>query len=89
MLYTMDSLANASAEVKEALMGLRVGDTAAPCLIKLQRVQLLGKCTNVNTTTWTISAIRTHTIPRNTTLSVRPLQHTGVADSRPPYPSRA
>ncbi len=44
-------------------MGFRVGDTAALGLSELQRVQLLGQCPALNTTTWTISTIRTHTLP--------------------------
>ena len=65
MLYVMDSPAPPSAEVREALynMGFRVGDTAAPCLSELHRVQLLSQCTDLNTLTWTISTIRTHTLP--------------------------
>jgi len=43
-------------------MGFRVGYTAASCLSELQRVQLLGQCTDLNTITWTISTIRTHTL---------------------------
>ena len=42
-------------------MGFRVGYFAARGLSKLQRDQVLGQCTDLNTITWTISTIRTHT----------------------------
>ena len=42
-------------------MGFRKGDTAASRLSELQRVQLLGQRTDLNTITWTISTIRTYT----------------------------
>ena len=51
ILYAMDTPATPSAEVREAFMGFRVGDTAAPCLSELRRVQLLGQCTDLNTIT--------------------------------------
>ncbi len=60
MLYAINTPATPSAEVGEALMGFRVGDTAARGLSELQRVQLLGKCTDLDTITWIISTIRTH-----------------------------
>ena len=63
MLYAMDTPATPSPEIRETLMGFRVGDTAAPYLYELQRVQLLGQCTDLNTITCTISTIRTHTLP--------------------------
>jgi len=63
MLYAMDTPATPSAEVREALMGFRVGDIAALGLSELQRVQLLGQCTNLDTITWTISTICTHMLP--------------------------
>jgi hypothetical protein len=63
MLYTKDLPATPSAEVLEALMGFRVGDTAALGLSEAQRDQLLGQCTDLNTLTWTISTIRRHTLP--------------------------
>jgi hypothetical protein len=42
MLYTIDTPATPSAEVREALVGFRVGDTAALGLSDLERVQLQG-----------------------------------------------
>jgi len=51
MLYAMNTPSTPSAEVREALMGFRIGVTAAPGLSELQRVQLLGQCTDVNTIT--------------------------------------
>ena len=45
----MDTPSTPSAEVRETLMGFRIGDTAAPRLSELQRVPLLGKCTDLNT----------------------------------------
>ncbi len=44
-------------------MGFRVGETVAPRLYELQRVQILSKCTDLDTITWTISTIRTYTLP--------------------------
>ena len=61
MLYDMDTPSTPSAEVKEVLMRFCGGDTAAPILSELQRVQLLGQYTDLNTITWTISTIRQHT----------------------------
>ena len=46
---------------EDALVGFRIGDTTASDLSALQRVQLLGQCTDLNTLVWTISTIRTHT----------------------------
>ncbi len=47
----MNTPSTPSAEVRGALMGFRVGDTAALGLSELQRVQLLGQCTDLNTIT--------------------------------------
>jgi hypothetical protein len=44
-------------------MGFRVGDTAAPCLSELQRVQLRDNHIDLNTITWTIFTIRARTLP--------------------------
>ena len=63
MLYAMDSPFTSFAEFREALMRLRVEDTAAPCLVELHRVQLLGQCIDLTAITWNISTIRTHTLP--------------------------
>ncbi len=61
MLYAMDTPYTPSAEVRKALMGFRIEDTAALGLSELHRVQLLSNCTDLNTIAWIISTIRTHT----------------------------
>ena len=61
MLYVSDTPATPLAEVRDVLMGFRVGDTAAAGLSALQRVKLLGQPTDLNTLAWTISTIRMHT----------------------------
>ena len=61
MLYTMDTPSTPSAEVRVALTGFRVGDTAASRLFELQRVQLHGQCTDLKTIAWTIFTILHHT----------------------------
>jgi hypothetical protein len=58
----MDTPTTPSADVREALMGFRAGDTTAPSLSESQRVELLGQCTDLNITTWTISTIHTLTL---------------------------
>ena len=62
MLYTMDTPTTPSADVMEALMGFRVGDTPAPGLSESQRVQFLGQCADLDIMTWTISTIRMLTL---------------------------
>jgi hypothetical protein len=62
MLYTNDNPDTPPVEVREALMGFRVGDTTGHGLSEAQRVQLLGQCTDLNTLTWTISTIRRQTL---------------------------
>ncbi len=62
MLYINDFPTTPSAEVREALMGFRVGDTAALGLSDVQRVQLLCHCTDLNTLSWNISTTRGHTL---------------------------
>jgi hypothetical protein len=62
MLYINDLPATPSVEAREALMGFRVGETAAPGLSDAQRVQLLGQCTDLNTLTWNKSTICRHTL---------------------------
>ena len=49
MLYALDSPDTPLAEARETLMGFPVGDTTALDLSELQRVQLLGQCTDLNT----------------------------------------
>jgi hypothetical protein len=61
MLYAMDTPSTPSAEVREALIGFWVGNTAAPRLSELQRAQLLGHCAYLNSILWTTSTIRQHT----------------------------
>jgi len=63
MLYTMDTHTPPSTDVREALMGFRVEDTAVPGLSESQRVQLVGQFIDLNTMTWTISKIRSLTLP--------------------------
>jgi len=43
MLYVRNTPSTPSTEVREALMGFRIGDTAAHALSALQRVHLLGQ----------------------------------------------
>jgi hypothetical protein len=43
MLYASETPSTPSVEVRKALMEFRIGDTAAPKLSALQRVQLLGQ----------------------------------------------
>jgi len=54
MLYAMETPITPTADVREALIGFRVGYTFAPSLSESQRVQLLGRYTDLNTMTWTI-----------------------------------
>ena len=49
MLYVLDTPSTPFAEVREALMGFHIGDTAAPGLPALHRIQILGQCTDLNT----------------------------------------
>jgi hypothetical protein len=60
MIYDTDTPATPSAEIKEALVGFRVGDTAALGLSKLHKVQLLGKSTDLDTITSNVFTICTH-----------------------------
>ena len=48
MLYDANRPALFSAEVREALMRIRVGDTGAPGLSQNHRIHLLGQCTDIN-----------------------------------------
>ena len=48
MLYEANRPASPTAEVREALMVFREGDTRAPGLSQNQRVHLLGQCTDLN-----------------------------------------
>ena len=52
-----------SAEVRETLRGFHIGDTATPGLSAIQRLQLLGQCTDLNTLAWTLTTIRSHASP--------------------------
>ncbi len=47
ILYESDCLATPSAEVRKALIGFRVVDTAAPSFSQNQRIHLLGQCTRL------------------------------------------
>jgi len=90
MLYVSDTSFSPSAEVREALMGVHIGDTAAPGLSALQRVQLLGQCTDLNTLAWTLSIIRSHAPPpAEHDPRVRSLRRNGLAVTRSPMPSPA
>ncbi len=60
MLYVSDTPSTLSADIIEALMGFHIGDTAAPGLSALQRIHLLGKCTDLNSLARTLSTIKTH-----------------------------
>jgi hypothetical protein len=60
MLNTMDTPSSPSAEVREALTGFHIGYTVVPGHSELHRIQLLEQCTDLKTTAWTISTIRTH-----------------------------
>ncbi len=60
MLYIADRPAAQTTEVREALMGFRIGDTRVPGLSQHQRVHLLGQCTDLNAIAWTVTSIQTH-----------------------------
>ena len=60
VLYDSDLPSAPSPEVREALMGFRVGETDVPGLSIAQRVRLLYRCTYLNSISWAITTIRAH-----------------------------
>ena len=54
LIYQGTSLRKPPADVREALMGFELGDTAAPTLCEEQRRHLLGQCIYINLLTWLI-----------------------------------
>ena len=60
MIFVLDTPSSPYVKAKEALTGFHIGDIDAPGLSALQRIQLLGQYTTLNTLAWTLSTIRTH-----------------------------
>ena len=60
VLYDSNFLSTPSLEVREALMGFKVGETDIPGLPTSQRVQLLGQSKDLDSISWAIATIRAH-----------------------------
>ena len=89
VIYDSNFLSISSPEVREDLMGFRVGEADIPRLSTSQRFQLLGKSRDLNSIIWAIATIRAHTTSLDPA-SQGPIQSTtarGEVDSHPPKPS--
>jgi hypothetical protein len=102
-MYYKELLAKPNATIREILMGLQPGTTAAPSLSETQRCYILGHTIDVNILSWLIRESTQHTTKDNSITKIpltlpptiakdlyilRPKQkHTPNLDRYPPQPT--